>query len=138
MKRGTKLSLDTVSPQPPPKPGKDSITDEVINDLSKRREGGVKKYGMELETWNGRSMLVDAFQEILDAALYIRGAIMEENDVAGAVEDLEAALTGIRLLFPTCSSKWKLGEVEAQVRRAIRRLTPRPRPVPGTSSPSAS
>ena len=135
------MGMDTVAPQPPPKPGKESITDAVIADLSKRREGGIKKYKMQLETHNGRSMLVDAYQELLDAALYVRGAIMEQADAEKAVDDLESALSGIRLLFPTCNSKWKLGEVEALVRRAIRRLTPRPVEGPESqqsSSPGAS
>jgi len=129
--------LDTVAPQPPPHPGKDSITDAVISDLSKRREGGVKKYGIELETWNGRSMLVDYYQEILDAALYCRGAIMEEEDIREARECLEKALEGINLLYPQCQAKWRMREVEVRVKEAIIRLSPRLRQPP-TSSPSAS
>lgn len=132
------MGLDTVAPQPPPHFGKDSVNDAVISDLTKRREGGIKKYGMELETHNGRSMLLDAYQELLDAALYVRGALLEQEDSEKAVEDLEKARLGLKMLMPQVKDKWKVGEVLFLIERAVTRLSPRPRPAPGTSSPSAS
>jgi hypothetical protein len=49
----------------------------VIEDMQKRAEMGRAKYGTYLQAYNGRDALWDAYQEILDAALYIRAAIIE-------------------------------------------------------------
>ena len=63
-----------------PKPGRDSVTDMVIKDLEERRIFGVKKYGGELKSFNGRSPLIDAYQEALDLCLYLRQAIIEQTE----------------------------------------------------------
>jgi len=70
-------------PQPPPTEGAESVsvTDQVVDDLCVRREGGVLKYGTELKTNNGRCGLVDAYQEALDLVLYLRKEIMEKHGV---------------------------------------------------------
>jgi hypothetical protein len=117
--------LDTCAPQPAPVPGKESITDQVIEDLVRRREGGVKKYQMELRTRNGRSMLVDAYQELLDASLYIRGALMEQVDSERAVSELETAVKTLLLLHRAGGPNlaW-LRSAIGNVDRAIRLLTP--------------
>ncbi len=132
------MGLDTVAPQPPPHFGKDSVNDAVISDLTKRREGGIKKYGMELETHNGRSFLVDAYQELLDAALYVRGALMEQEDVEKSVEDLREVQRKLKMILPQVKDKWMVGEIMCLVVKTIMRLSPRERPAPETSSPSAS
>lgn len=67
---------DTTS-VPPPKEGKQSVTDEVIKDMKFRREMGTKKYGTELMTFNGRMALVDAYQEALDLVMYLKQLLME-------------------------------------------------------------
>jgi hypothetical protein len=132
------MGLDTVAPQPPPHLGRESVNDAVIADLNKRREGGIRKYGMELETHNGRSFLIDSYQEVLDSALYLRGAIMEEEDREAAVHEMREVQRKLQLLLSQVKDKWFLGEILMNAERAITRLSPRPRPEPGPSSPSAS
>jgi hypothetical protein len=88
------MGMDTVDPtlaQPAPTGDGESVTDAMIDDLVKRREGGKVKYGCELKTNNGRDSLVDAYQEALDLCLYLRQKIMEKS-----TSDNEAALLQVR------------------------------------------
>jgi hypothetical protein len=64
------------------KPGKGNrdVIKEVIKDLKAREEVGIKKYGEPLQTYNGRVALVDAYQEVLDLANYIKQELMERED----------------------------------------------------------
>jgi hypothetical protein len=55
-----------------------SMHDLVAADLAERKEHGLRKYGTPLQTGNGRSMLRDAYEEVLDLAVYLRGALEEE------------------------------------------------------------
>ena len=64
-------------PQPPPTEGQKIVVDCVIQDLHLRAEAGKKKYGTYLKTHNGRNALVDAYQEALDLAMYLKQAILE-------------------------------------------------------------
>lgn len=66
--------------EPAPEIGAESVTDAVIKDMEERREMGIEKYGRELRTYNGRRALVDAYQEALDLAVYLKQAIMEEDN----------------------------------------------------------
>jgi hypothetical protein len=66
-------------PQPQPKDGNVKVVDTVINDLIQRSEFGREKYGVYLETCNGRDALIDAYQEALDLVMYLRQAILEKN-----------------------------------------------------------
>lgn len=74
--------------QPEPRPGGESVTLSLLSyldfrartkalledDLMARRDLGIERYGTELTTENGRDPLVDAYQEALDLALYLRQA----------------------------------------------------------------
>lgn len=66
-------------PQKDPGIGLASITDAVMDDLNERRVMGVKKYGTELKSHNGRDPLIDAYQEALDLCLYLKQAIIERE-----------------------------------------------------------
>ena len=55
------------------------VMDAVMADLQKRRLEGIRKYGGELMTHNGRDALIDAYQEALDLVMYLRQAIMERE-----------------------------------------------------------
>ena len=57
------------------------VVDLVANDLRIRAEAGKKKYGTYLRTENGRSALIDAYQEALDLCMYLRQRIEEERNV---------------------------------------------------------
>lgn len=66
--------------QPPPVPNDlPDVQSMVMADLTARRELGISRYGTALQAHNGRDMLRDAYEEALDLAVYLRGAI-EERD----------------------------------------------------------
>jgi hypothetical protein len=67
--------------EPMPSIGKTIVVEAVIADHRERAEFGQKKYGRLLETHNGRNALVDAYQEVMDASLYFKQALMEYDDV---------------------------------------------------------
>lgn len=51
--------------------------DLVIEDLRKRLEVGIKRYGQPLQPFNGRNALRDAYEEVLDLTVYLRQALWE-------------------------------------------------------------
>lgn len=53
----------------------------VLDDLAKRIEGGAKEYGEPLTTFNGRKPLQDAYEEVLDLALYLKQELLEQPPV---------------------------------------------------------
>lgn len=57
------------------------IFDLVIADMEARKVVGYGRYGVYLQAHNGRDALLDLYQELLDACVYIRQAI-EEKDCA--------------------------------------------------------
>lgn len=65
-------------PEPPPKPNDSRpVWEMVIEDMHERNQEGIRKYGTPLQAHNGRKPLVDAYQEVLDLAVYLRQAIEE-------------------------------------------------------------
>lgn len=65
-----------------PLPQKNSypaMQDLVIADMEARKAIGIKRYGTLLQPHNGRDFLKDLYDEILDAANYLRGAIYERD-----------------------------------------------------------
>ena len=56
-----------------------TITDLVIEDLLERAEIGRKKYGKALLANDGRDSMQDLYEELLDAAHYIRKLMEERN-----------------------------------------------------------
>jgi hypothetical protein len=68
------------SPEPPPKPNDGTpIWRLVMSDMEQRDKDGTAKYGTPLQTFNGRKPLVDLYQEMLDACVYIRQEIEERK-----------------------------------------------------------
>lgn len=66
--------------------------DLAIADMRERDAAGEAKYGTRLRPGNGRDQLVDAFQESLDLAVYLRTSLAERHD--GTVDALyDEALT---------------------------------------------
>lgn len=63
-------------PQPPPRKGRARATwSLVIADMKQRDHFGMKKYARRHQHDNGRDHLVDAYQEALDLAMYLRAEI---------------------------------------------------------------
>lgn len=51
------------------------IWELVIQDMKERDQAGRRKYGTPLQASNGRDALVDLYQELMDACVYIRQEI---------------------------------------------------------------
>ena len=65
--------------QPMPTGDGPEITPLVVADLEARAAQGERTYGTRLRAGNGRDALVDAYQEALDLAVYLRQAIAERD-----------------------------------------------------------
>lgn len=65
------------------------IHELVVADVMNRLAIGVKRYGQPLRAHNGRSFLRDAYEEVLDLAAYLRGAIEEEEARLRATADAD-------------------------------------------------
>jgi hypothetical protein len=73
---------DHLQPQQPPRPGVGVETWKlVIADMNERDAMGARKYGVRHQHDNGRDHLIDAYQEALDLACYLRAEI-ERRKVA--------------------------------------------------------
>ena len=70
------LLEEQVAPVPNDKP---AVWDLVIKDMAERDALGRRRYGTPLQPHNGRDTLVDAYQEALDLAVYLRTAIYERD-----------------------------------------------------------
>lgn len=57
-----------------------AIQDLLIEDVKKRKDHGIAKYGTPVQAHNGRRMILDAYEEVLDLAVYLRGALEEGLD----------------------------------------------------------
>lgn len=55
------------------------VQDLVIADIEVRKEFGIRKYGTALQSGNGRMMIVDLYEELMDAVIYVRGVIDEDH-----------------------------------------------------------
>jgi hypothetical protein len=65
-------SSEATEPQPIPSGKGVDVAELVHSDIEARCEYGVKKYGERLTTRNGRDALADAYQEVLDLAMYLQ------------------------------------------------------------------
>jgi hypothetical protein len=72
---------DRFSGQPAPDhvAGGESMHDVAVRAIEARRDFGLAKYGTPLQANNGRDALVDALEEILDAAAYLCQAVIERD-----------------------------------------------------------
>lgn len=53
--------------------------EHALNDMRERDRVGRERYGTPLTTNNGRDHLVDAYQELLDGAVYLKAEWLEGN-----------------------------------------------------------
>lgn len=54
-----------------------AIFDLMMKDIEERKATGIKTYGEALRAFNGRDPLIDAYQEALDLAVYLRQELYE-------------------------------------------------------------
>jgi hypothetical protein len=81
----------------------------IIKDVTKRKEFGIKKYGTGLQAFNGRRPLVDAYQELLDAVIYLRQAYEEAKEQTGP--DVLLAEDLLMEYRTVLSSAWALADL---------------------------
>jgi hypothetical protein len=55
------------------------IHDLVAADLAARKALGVRRYGTPLQAGNGRDALQDMYEELLDACVYAKQRLMEDQ-----------------------------------------------------------
>ncbi|HFQ5360115.1 hypothetical protein [Vibrio vulnificus] len=65
-------------PQPNLAANSIAVVPEVMKDLTDRLAKGVNTYGTPLMTHNGRNALQDLYEELLDAACYVKQLMMEQ------------------------------------------------------------
>jgi len=71
--------MDASKNEPMPKEGGKAVIFEVIQDFISRAEMGKEKYGQLLKTNDGRNNMMDLYQELIDAVMYCKKQMMEEN-----------------------------------------------------------
>lgn len=76
---GNEMMREINTEQIPPTPNDlPAVWDLVIADMKNRDEMGSRKYNTRLQPFNGRDALVDAYEEALDLAVYLRQLIYEQ------------------------------------------------------------
>lgn len=66
--------------QPAPTPNAlPAVWSLVLEDMGQRDQLGRERYGVPLQPHNGRDALLDAYQEALDLAVYLRQALYERD-----------------------------------------------------------
>jgi hypothetical protein len=68
------------TPEPAPTGDGDIVLHEAIKDLVARAQTGKRKYGTFLRAHNGRNATMDLHQELLDAVMYSKQRLMEQDD----------------------------------------------------------
>lgn len=90
---------EMIAPQPPPQ-AVDGVScwELVIKDMAERDSFGRAKYGHPLRAFNGRKPLIDAYQEVLDLAVYLRQEIEERRCIQEQLEKMLSILTNQRIV----------------------------------------
>jgi hypothetical protein len=66
-------------PNPEANKGQD-VQSMVIADIEARRQVGIERYGQALHTFNGRNALLDLYEELIDATMYVKQQLIEDLD----------------------------------------------------------
>ncbi len=73
------MQATTQQYKPIVKENSEIVLPHVYADLTARSDMGKMKYGTELRTHNGRDALTDAYQEVLDLAVYLKQLLLERD-----------------------------------------------------------
>ena len=84
--------------KPPPHIGKQIVGTFVLSDIRERMETGRLRYGTYLRAHNGLDAAQDAYEELIDAVLYTKQAMLERTDLAAEVERLQAQVAALSKL----------------------------------------
>jgi hypothetical protein len=90
----------TDQPLPTRSPRSVDVAPLVIQDIEARIRRGIETYGQPLRTHNGRSALRDLYEELLDAAVYCRQLIEEQEPTTPP----EPACSGPYRYEPVCQA----------------------------------
>lgn len=77
--------------------------DRVAADLATRKALGLRKYGSLLQAFNGRNALLDLYEELLDAVVYLRQCL-DEGEAYGAHAQHQGPAAASREMSP-CSGR---------------------------------
>lgn len=94
----------------------DPIDGPIVRDMEARDKLGRERYGTPLTTGNGRDHLVDAYQELLDFAVYLR-AWLEEHPKPSIAGDVSA-----EFIKRTRRLRVSISEVGSMYRETLRQL----------------
>lgn len=110
--------------QPPPVPNAGRpVWDQVITDMWDRDRVGRQRYGTPLQTHNGRQALSDAYEEVLDLAVYLKQELLERTALETQVEEGKIGIAELRDERAMILSKLaKAGEREEALKRRVREL----------------
>jgi len=72
------LSVINEEQPDPANSGSVIIQDLVLKDFEERKQLGITKYGTGLMPYNGRDPLIDLYQELMDAVIYLRQQLYEK------------------------------------------------------------
>jgi hypothetical protein len=81
-------------PLPEVREGGGFIQDLVIEDIEARKQVGISRYGTPLQSFNGRNVDQDLYEELIDATTYLRQRLVERHALNEAVTDLARLLDG--------------------------------------------
>lgn len=85
----------TPQPKPTTEEGSVTVLPHVLADLQARADWGLAKYQTYLHTNNGRDAMVDLYQELLDAVMYIKQALLERETTADKLVRLRNQVNAI-------------------------------------------
>lgn len=85
----------TPQPRPIAEEGSALVLPHVLADLQARADWGLAKYQTYLHTNNGRDAMVDLYQELLDAVMYIKQALLERESTTDKLTRLRTSVNAI-------------------------------------------
>lgn len=103
------------------------IQSRVIADITARRQLGIRRYGTALQPHNGRSALLDLYEELVDAVMYAKQRLVEEGDAEEQkawqqlAEEAERRLAAVEAERDAAVVRAETAELEIQEMRAAAR-----------------
>lgn len=114
------------TPQPPPAEGGEVVLFQVIKDLEARAEFGNEKYGGYLMTNNGRSAAWDKYQKLLDAVMYAKQELMEQEEPPATSLQARVQRMSLGIVNTNNETRLRMDEIEErldEIAKAINGLT---------------